>query len=407
MNRNVASPLLAMAIALLVTMTARASSVVLETGDTLRLDKVRLSLLTCAPGDEIYELFGHTAIRYENADNGADIVFNYGMFSFDTPHFVWRFVKGDTDYQLGITGFEWFWPEYHHRGSQIYEQELNLTDGQKLSLLLALVENYAPENRVYRYNFFYDNCTTRARDRIEEAVGAVVDYDKGLTATSFRTIVRQFAQGHEWSQLGMDICIGSPADAPIGVREAMFAPFYYKDFLDNAYYTDSTGVRVKLAGTPRAIVSAADVAPQPWVPSPMMVFATLFVLTAAVCIIEWRIGKTLWGVDIILFGAAGVCGLVVAFLVLFSTHPATSPNYMLLFTHPAHLLLMPFFIYKEVKRRKSYYHMANAAVIALFFAFIFVIPQEFNSAILFLALSLLLRSVCYTLRTNCKKLTAA
>lgn len=398
---------LIIAAAMLVATAARASSFVLETGDTLHLDKVRMSLLTCAPGDEIYELFGHTAIRYVNADNGTDLVFNYGMFSFNTPHFVWRFVKGETDYQLGITNFDWFWPEYHRRGSEVYEQELNLTDEQKLSLLLALVDNYAPENRIYRYNFFYDNCTTRARDKIEEAVGAVVDYGEDFKPTTFRNIVHQFANGHEWSQLGMDICIGSQADAPIDARETMFAPFYYKDFLDKAFYTGSTGARVKLAGAPRVIVTAAETAPQPWMPSPMLVFATLFALTAATCVIEWRMGRTLWGIDIILFGAAGLGGLVVAFLVLFSTHPATSPNYMLLFMHPAHLLLMPFYIYKEVKRRKSYYHLTNAVVIVLFFAFIFVIPQEFNGAILFLALSLLLRSVCYTLRTNCKKPTAA
>ena len=65
-------------------------------------DSIQFSLLTCAPGNEIYALFGHTAIRYQNFSRGVDLVFNYGMFSFNTPHFVYRFVKGETDYQLGI-----------------------------------------------------------------------------------------------------------------------------------------------------------------------------------------------------------------------------------------------------------------------------------------------------------------
>ena len=68
-------------------------------------DSIRLSLLTCAPGEEIYSLFGHTAIRYENPSQGIDVVFNYGLFSFNTPNFIFRFSLGETDYQLGVTDY--------------------------------------------------------------------------------------------------------------------------------------------------------------------------------------------------------------------------------------------------------------------------------------------------------------
>ena len=91
------------------------------------LDSVRISLLTCAPGSEIYSLFGHTALRYENPAKGEDWVFNYGLFSFDTPNFVYRFVKGETDYQLGVIPYRYFEGEYAMRGSSVYQQELNLT----------------------------------------------------------------------------------------------------------------------------------------------------------------------------------------------------------------------------------------------------------------------------------------
>ena len=129
-------------------------------------DSIRLSLLTCAPGSEIYAHFGHTAIRYENYTRKIDLVFNYGMFNFRAPHFVWRFVKGETDYQLGITPYIYFRAEYAMRGSSVYQQVLNLTQAEKERLVALLEENYRPENRIYRYNYFYDNCTTRAREPV-------------------------------------------------------------------------------------------------------------------------------------------------------------------------------------------------------------------------------------------------
>ena len=133
-------------------------------------DSTRLSLLTCAPGEEIYSLFGHTAIRYENPSQGIDIVFNYGLFSFNTPNFIFRFSLGETDYQLGATDYERFAAEYAFFGRSVWQQTLNLTDEEKTELIRLLQENYRPENRVYRYNFFYDNCATRPRDKIEESI---------------------------------------------------------------------------------------------------------------------------------------------------------------------------------------------------------------------------------------------
>lgn len=103
-------------------------------------DSIQLSLLTCAPGQEIYELFGHTAIRYQNFTRGEDYVFNYGMFSFRTPNFVLRFVKGETDYQLGVTPYIYFESEYAMRGSSVYQQVLNLTEAEKQRLYDLLRE---------------------------------------------------------------------------------------------------------------------------------------------------------------------------------------------------------------------------------------------------------------------------
>ena len=140
------------------------------------MDAVRISLLTCQPHEEVYSIYGHTAIRYQDLARGTDLAVNYGMFSFHKPYFVLRFVFGLTDYEMGIEPFEAFCAQYASYGSGVYEQVLNLTPEEKLTIAKAIDTNYEPQNRVYRYNYFYDNCTTRARDMITNHLQARVDY---------------------------------------------------------------------------------------------------------------------------------------------------------------------------------------------------------------------------------------
>ena len=144
--------------------------------DDFHADSATVSLLTCSGGREVYEQYGHTAIRFNN-NRGTDITFNYGVFDFNTPDFVYRFIKGETDYQLGIEPFEYFRSSYARRGSEVREQVLNLTSDEKVRLFQSLCVNFQPENRIYRYNFFYDNCTLRARDMIEGSVEGGIEYN--------------------------------------------------------------------------------------------------------------------------------------------------------------------------------------------------------------------------------------
>ena len=127
-------------------------------------DSIRISLLTCASGEEIYSLFGHTAIRYENYTRSIDAVFNYGIFNFNAPNFILRFALGETDYQLGVTDYERFAAEYYYLNAMSGSKELNLTVQEKEKLIMLLEENYRPKNRIYRYNFFLRQlCHTSAR----------------------------------------------------------------------------------------------------------------------------------------------------------------------------------------------------------------------------------------------------
>lgn len=241
-------------------------------------DSIRLSLLTCAPGEEIYSLFGHTAIRYEDPANGIDAVFNYGLFSFNTPNFILRFSLGETDYQLGATDYARFAAEYAFDGRSVWQQTLNLSKEEKAELIRLLQENYLPENRVYRYNFFYDNCATRPRDKIEESIDGKVIYpaEPQDGSLSFRDIVHQYCKGHPWARFGIDLCIGSEADRPITQRQMMFAPFYLMDAFAGAQIVHDSVQRPLVSGKELIVDALPEEEEGGWMPTPVPMFPPAF-----------------------------------------------------------------------------------------------------------------------------------
>lgn len=356
------------------------------------LDSVRISLLTCAPGSEIYALFGHSAIRYENPAKEQDWVFNYGMFSFKDPNFVMRFVKGETDYQLGVIPYRYFEMEYAMRGSSVYQQELNLTDVEKEKLVRLLEENYLPANRVYRYNYFYDNCTTRARDKIEESIQGTVVYPENERTLSYRDILHEFTAGSEWSEFGIDLCLGSEADEPIDERKQMFAPFYMLAAARGAMIHRADTV-VPLVREEVKIVEA-ELDDEPSFPlSPMECAVVLLIITC--CLTLWGIwkGRLIWVWGVMLFALQGIGGCIIAFLFFFSVHPTVGSNWLLIFLNPIPLCYLPVMIYRCLKRQKDPYHWLNAAGLTSFIILMPLLPQEFNSTVLPLVLNLLVVSV--------------
>ena len=356
------------------------------------MDSVRISLLTCAPGSEIYALFGHSAIRYENPEKDQDWVFNYGMFSFKEPNFVMRFVKGETDYQLGVVPFRYFETEYALRGSSVYQQVLNLTDEEKVRLISLLEENYLPSNRVYRYNYFYDNCTTRARDKVEESIQGKVVYPETEKEVSFRDIIHEFTAGSEWGEFGIDLCLGSEADEPIDERKQMFAPFYMMEAARGAMIHRADTV-VPLVLEEFKVVDAV-LEDEPAFPlSPMTCAMGLLVATAFV--VGWGIrkGRPCLAWNVLMFFLQGLGGCIVAFLFFFSLHPTVGSNWLLMLFHPLVLFYLPIMIYRGIKGKKDPYHWLNVVLLTSFMILMPFISQEFNLTVLPLALSLLLVSV--------------
>lgn len=358
-------------------------------------DSAKCSLLTCSAGEEIYSLFGHTALRYEDPARGIDVVFNYGMFSFRVPNFALRFALGETDYQLGVTEFSRFAAEYQWDERDVWQQTLNLTSLEKQRLWKALTENYRPENRTYRYNFFYDNCATRPRDRIEACVDGRVEYAAAqdtTTVCTWRDLLHRYTEGHPWARFGIDLCIGSRADKPANYREQMFVPFYLQQYLKGACIVTEQGDRHPLVGEEVKVVDAAHTEQEDGLlPSPLQAALLLWAGVTVLSIYGVRRRKSLWALDGLLFGTAGVAGCILAFLAACSQHPAVSPNWLLLVLHPLHLFCLPCVLIRVKKKRLSRYMAANGVVLTLFIVLLAPIPQFIPPAVLPLTLCLLVR----------------
>ncbi len=323
-------------------------------GGAERRDSVVVSLITCAPGSEVYELCGHEALRVRGIYNGQqiDTAWNYGVFDFNAPNFIYRFVKGETDYMLAGYPFEYFMPEYIDTGRKVIEQDLNLTDEQALRLYEMLLEEGKPENRTYRYNYVRDNCATRIVDRIDSVAGAPVVYPDNIKYGTFRNEMRSYHKAYPWYQFGIDLALGSGIDIPIGGKEEMFVPIEMAAKADEARFADGRPL-VKASRVLNQGVANASLPPTPWYLTPLTLSWLLFSITFAISLWMWIRGRLARWIYSLWFGLTGLAGCIVTFLVFISVHEATSPNVLILWLNPLQLLIA-FTIWSRKLRGVSY-----------------------------------------------------
>ena len=356
-------------------------------------DSLEISLLTCAPHDEIYSLYGHTAIRVEDKSQGFDMVVNYGLFDSSAPHFVLRFVFGLTDYSMGITSFERFRQEYAYYGSQVTQQTLDLTEEEKAHIMEAISVNSLPENVVYRYNYFYDNCTTRARDMLADHLSGKVRYkDHQEGTTTFRNLVHECTARHPWARFGNDMLLGLQADRPIGLKEQQFLPRNLMRDFSGAEIEASDGSSRRLVKEERIVVPPGESVEESggFPLSPLACALILLAITILVTVIELRTKKTFWLFDAILMVASGLAGILL-FLMLFSEHPTVRINLQLLLLNPLPLFfVIP--VVKAMRHHQSHYWWRIWEVLIILFI-IGGFFQEYAEGTYILALTLLMRCV--------------
>ena len=353
-----------------------------------------VSVITCAPGDEAYSLFGHTGVRYRDANNGTDVVFSYGYFDFGAPNFIWRFILGETDYMVGVVPYKHFIKEYEERGSAVVEQVLNLSPEQGEAIVEALVENCRPENRVYRYNYFYNNCTTRVRDLVFDIIGDVnYTNNSSVAGMTFREALALLTEKHPWYAFGIDLLLGADVDKTASRMELQFIPSFVMVDLDSVRLTgcgDSEKALVEEKVHLLQEQSRADVKSNF---TPFNASLLLLLLTMIVMLCELRRRRTYWWYDVMLMLMQGIPGVLLLFMSLFSSHPGVACNWLLLLLNPLSLVLIPVLVYRIVKRKSLMIAWVQVAFVCLFFLSAAFVLQNYPTPIYFCALALLVRSL--------------
>lgn len=353
-------------------------------------ENTQISLLTCSPGDLIYELFGHTAIRIQDDSHKLDFVVNYGLFDFDQPHFVYRFVRGKTDYTVGVNYTRSFIQSYAERGSSVTESTLNLTVAEKQDLLNRLNENLQPENRIYRYNFIYNNCATKVRDIFDMSIKRKLSYPTHVDSYSFREAIMLYTETAPWSQLGFDLCLGAGADRTATQREMLFLPEILGETYASAMLTDSIGTQPLCLQTSQIIPATQEKGTAWFSPTLCAYLLLLLVLYASFFLNKHKIW--LKRMDVVLFTINGIGGCIILFLILYSQHPFTGQNYNILWMNPLTLFPLITCIFPFMKKINGLFYLGATVMFLGFVIVMPILPQVFNLAVLPWVLTLLLRS---------------
>ncbi len=357
-----------------------------------------VSMVTFYPGADIYELEGHSAIRVTTPRE--DVAVSYGMFDFNAPNFVYRFVKGETDYWVAAVPWSAFENAYTRQGRRIVEQQLNLNSDQTNRLLQLLTENLSPENRVYRYNYVKDNCATRPLRIVELALGDSIvlgppsaDIDK---QHSFRDVMTYYHHNYPWYQFGIDLALGSGIDYKLSNREKAFAPVVLADQLESA----TAGGKKVVSRTNVINDVAADAAIEeqtPFLLTPIFVFSLILLLVLLISVHDVRAKRITPAVDTIVYGTIGLVSLLLTFLIFVSTHEATSPNWLYLWINPLCFIAAIGVWIKRAQKLVKCYQIVNFVAMLAFVVAIVGNAQHVNIAIIPILLADFVRSACFLL----------
>jgi hypothetical protein len=347
-------------------------------------------LLTCAPGNEIYSLWGHSALRVVIQAAKTDRVYNWGVFDFNTPNFAWKFAKGRLNYMLGVYNYDVFIRDYFLENRSVISQKVNLTTVEKLRLMILLEENMKPENRNYRYDFIYDNCSTRIRDIFEKLIGDKLIYppdDPEFTPT-FRDQIGIYTKASPWTKMGIDLLVGTPADKKAFFRNKMFLPNDLQRGLTAVVINRDRKMVPLLQGMETLLDLPAAEWESPLYSSPIFVFTLLFILLVFLSA-RFRFSSVMTYIDIAIFLIFSLIAIVMVFFSFFTDHVETRSNLNIIWFNPFLLLCLWWII----KGRSEFLWFRIVFFTGLIFLpLLIILPAAINSSFMPVILILLLRS---------------
>jgi len=300
----------------------------------------RIGVATMQPGEIFWERFGHDAIVVDDPTRGEPISYNFGFFDLEEPGFVWRFILGEMEYELVALPFAKDLIYYRDTGRGVSIQWLDLSETQATHLAAALAENARPENARYRYDYFTNNCATRVRDALDEALDGLLQRQMQTRShgNTYRSEAVRLAAPADWMWLGFDVLLGPFADQLRSRWEDSFVPMNLADNLRQARRVDGEAlVRSEQILLPHRVAPEPPPAPRRWWP--------WLLIGAGIACAFWLLARSdsrraAWAA-LPFWILCTLLGLLMLFVWGFTSHRAIWANHNLLLFNPACLLLLP------------------------------------------------------------------
>lgn len=349
----------------------------------------KLSLLTVGTGQDLAAKFGHSAIRLQDPSVGIDVVYGYGTYNFEDPNFYLNFTRGKLDYMITRHSFDLFKRSYTIEKRWIKEQELNLDLEQRKKIIGFLETNLLPKNRLYKYDFLFENCATKIPEVFEASLGnaIVFDYQHLKEQFTFRQLIHQNLKVNSWSNFGIDLALGSVIDRKATPYEHLFLPIYVYEQLKH------TSVNGKPIVTKEAIL--LDIPTQGddsfFLLTPAFWLGLLLLIVLYVTYTDVKQdSRTKW-IDTLLFSLTGIAGCIILFLWFLTDHDATKVNYNLLWAVAPNLIIT-FYLLKTTppKWLKTYLSIALALLVISVILWLVQI-QVFSLLMIFVLLAMGIR----------------
>jgi Domain of unknown function (DUF4105) len=338
------------------------SSAVAQLPDSLS-DLGRLYVLTILPGDDVYNQYGHTAIRVNDRRKGLDVTFNYGTFDFEAPGFLGNFIQGEMEYFLSFSSTRRAVQAATIQGRTVREQLLDVSREHRDAIYSALLRNAEPENSAYRYDFLFDNCATRPRDILSTALGSAVSWDPATSLQqSFRQLLDPYHAASPEIDLGTDLVLGSRLDRKASAAEEAFLPLRFEAILAAATVEDQYGLRPLVLSSDTLLWSPRPEFPVPAFPWPTALTSLLLVVGLLTLKRASVVGTQVALFDSALLITLGAVGIVLLYMSTATSHVVTGANYNLLWALPTHFAAI--FLFKRLGTRKTGMYLAGSAVLA-------------------------------------------
>jgi len=358
---------------------------------TLLSSQAKISIITCGPyQDELYSAFGHSAIRVADPVLGFDIAYNYGVFDFNQPNFYLNFTRGFLYYKLGVYSYPDFRDYYISYDRYVHEQILNLDSLEKQKIFSYLENNSLPKNQTYRYDYFYNNCSSKVRDVFAEVFRDQIRFDGSFIKTDYtiRDLTHNYLTQQPWGSLGIDICLGLPMDKKASAYEYMFLPDYVESSFDHTTLNGSPIVKEKIV----VYQSTPQKTPFHWY-HPWIVFGLLLLATSLLSYRDWKKKTTTKWFDVTVFSLLGLLGLLLFVLWVATDHKAAANNFNLLWAFPLHLAAAIGLLKKKVGKWVVNYFTFTAITAALLIGLWPLLPQQMNLYLLPLIFVILIRAL--------------